>query len=68
MAIHLVPGRIATALILTDCDLMQERLFHLSIDKQILEKQPCAVKYLVRQVGHDIFTGLDKCLLHLFTP
>ena len=39
---------------------MQERLFHLSLDKQILKKHlSCAVKYLVGQVGHGISTGLD---------
>ena len=39
---------------------MQVRLFHLSIDKQILEKHlSCFVKYLVGQVGHGISTGLS---------
>ena len=38
---------------------MQERLFDLSLDKQVLEKHlSCAVKYLVGQVGHGISTGL----------
>ena len=44
---------------LADCDLIQVKLFHLPMDKQILKKHlSCAVKYLVGQVGHGISTGL----------
>ena len=44
---------------LADCDLIQVKLFHLPMDKQILKKRlSCVVKYLVRQVGHGISTVL----------
>ena len=40
---------------------VQERLFHLSVDKHSLEKHLfCAVKYLVGQVGHGNSTGLSN--------
>ena len=46
---------------LADCDLIQVKLFHLPMDKQILKKHlSCAVKYLVGQVGHGISTGLHN--------
>ena len=46
---------------------MQERLFHLSMDKQILEKHlSCFVKYPVGQVGHGISTGLLKARANIF--
>ena len=39
---------------------VQERIFHLLVDKQSLEKHlSYAVKYLVGQVGHGISTGLS---------
>ena len=42
-------------LILADCDLMQVRLFHLSVDKQILSKHlSCVVKYQVCRPAYPI--------------
>ena len=39
---------------------MQVGFFHLSVDKQILEKHlSCSVKHLVGQDGHGISTGLQ---------
>ena len=44
---------------------VQERIFHLSVNKQSLEKHlSCVVKYLVVQVGH----GISTCLSNIDQP